>query len=150
MKCAQHFELDAVGTCNACGKGLCPECASIFTTPVCRSCATAHNRGVATSLWIQLGLMAGLFVVAMIVLAGKVPAQSALGYSLMAAFFPPGWKFLGRYFMPSGGYFYASARWINLTVHIVVAAFLGVVVGPIYLFKAWKELKAVRETRNLV
>lgn len=96
MKCAQHFELDAVGTCNACGKGLCPECASIFTPPVCGSCATTHNQGVATSLWIQLGLMAGLFVVSMIVLVGKVPASSALGYSLMAAFFPPGWKFLVR------------------------------------------------------
>lgn len=150
MKCAQHFELDAVGTCNDCGKGLCPDCVSIFTPPVCGSCATAHNRGVATSLWTQLLLMGGLFVVAMVVLVGKVPLPTAIGYSLMAAFFPPGWNFLGRYFSPSGGYFFASARWISLIVHAVVAAFLGVVVGPIYLFKAWKELKTVRETQSIV
>lgn len=150
MKCAQHIELDAAGTCNECGKGLCPECVSIFTPPVCGNCATVHNQGVATSLWTQLALMAGLFVVAMVVLVGKAPLPTAIGYSLMAAFFPPGWKFLGRYFTPSGGYFFASARWINLAVHTGVALFLGVVVGPIYLFKAWKELKTVRETRNLL
>jgi hypothetical protein len=150
MKCAQHYELDAVGTCNDCGKGLCPECVSTFSPPVCESCATAHNRGVATSLWTQLVLMAGLFVVAMIILVGKVALLSAIGYSLMAAFFLPGWNFLGRYFTPGGGYFFASARWMNLGVHTVVAAFLGVVVGPIYLFKAWKDLKTVRETSNLV
>lgn len=150
MKCADHVELDAVGTCNACGKGLCPGCVSIFTPPLCGDCALAHNKGVSTSLWTHLAMMGGLFVVALGFLVGKIPVPSAIGYGLMAAFFPSGWSFLGRYFSPCGGYLFPTARWINLLVQAAVAALIGVVVGPIFLFKAWKELKTVRETRSLV
>lgn len=150
MKCAQHVDLDAVGTCNSCGLGLCPECASVFSPPLCGNCALAHNKGVATSLWTQLALMGGLFVIALVILVGKVPLLTAIGYAVMAAFFPPGWNFLGRYFSPSGGYLFPTARWINLIFQAAVAALIGVVVGPIYLFKAWKELKVVRETRASV
>lgn len=150
MKCAQHFELDAVGTCNSCGRGLCPECVSVFTPPVCASCALAHNKGVATSLWTQLALMGGLFIVALLLLVGKVPLLSAIGYALMAAFFPPGWSFLGRYFSPSGGYLFPMARWMHLGFQAATALFIGVIVGPIYLFNAWKELKTVRDTRKSV
>lgn len=148
MKCAGHVELDAVGTCNACGKGLCHECVSIFTPPLCGNCALAHNKGVSTSLWTHLAMMGSLFVVALIFLVGKVPVPSAIGYALMAAFFPSGWSFLGRYFSASGGYLFPMARWINLLVHAAIAALIGVVVGPIYLLKAWKELKVVRETQK--
>lgn len=102
------------------------------------------------SLWTQLALMAFLFIAALVILAGKVPLLSALGYAAIAAFFLPGWNFLGRYFSPSGGYLFPPARWINLIVQAAVAAFIGVVVGPIYLFKAWKELKTVRKTQNAV
>jgi hypothetical protein len=150
MKCAGHIDLDAVGTCNICGKGLCPECVSTFTPPLCGDCALAHNKGIATSLWMHLAMMGGLFVVALVFLAGKVPVPSAIGYALLAAFFPSGWSFLGRYFSPSGGYLFPMARWINLLAQAAVAALVGVVVGPIYLFKAWKELKTVRETQKIV
>ncbi len=108
----------------------------------------AHNKGVTMSLWMQLALMGGLFVAAMVILVGNISLASAIGYSLMAAFFPPGWNFLGRYFTPSGGYLFATARWFNLGIHAVVALFLGVIVGPIYLCKAWKELKVTRETKK--
>lgn len=101
-------------------------------------------------MWTQLALMAGLFVVALVILAGKVPLPSAIGYSLMAAFFPSGWNFLGRYFSPSGGYIFPMARWINLIFQAAVASILGVVIGPIYLFKAWKELKVARETQKSI
>lgn len=148
MKCAGHLDLDAVGTCNICSKGLCPECVSTFTPPLCSDCALAHNKGVSTSLWTHLAIMGSLFVIALVFLIGKVPVPSAIGYALMVAFFPSGWSFLGRYFLPGGGYLFPMARWINLCVQAVIAAFVGVIVGPIYLFKAWKELKVVRETQK--
>lgn len=148
MKCAQHIEQSAVGTCNDCGKGLCPECIAIFTPPLCSGCALAHNQEVAKTLWIQLALMGGLFVAALATLLGKVPFATAIGYALMAGFFPSGWKFLGRFFSPSGGYFFATARWINLVFHVATALALGVIVGPIYLYKAWKELQIVKNTKE--
>ena len=150
MKCAQHVDLDAVGTCNSCGRGLCPECVSVFTPPLCGNCAMAHNTGVSKSLRTQLVLMGILFVGALVVFVGKVPLLAALIFALMAAFFPPGWNFLGRYFSPSGGYIYPMARWLNLAMQAIVAALVGIVVGPMYLLKAKKELQVIRETQQSV
>lgn len=151
MKCAGHIDLDAVGTCNHCGRGLCSECAAIFSPPLCDHCALAHNQGVATSFWTQLAVMVVLFVAVLAFLVSNAaPWTSALGYAAMAGFFPPGWCFLGRYFSPSGNYMFAAARWTNLVLHVVVAALIGVIVGPIYLFKAWNELKIVKKTQEEV
>lgn len=150
MKCAGHVALDAVGTCNVCGKGLCLECVSIFRPPLCSDCALAHNKGIATSLWTHLAIMGGLFAVTLIFLVGRAPVLSTIGYALMVAFFPSGWSFLGRYFSPSGGYLFPMARWINLLVQTAIAALLGIVVGPIYLLKVWKEIQIVRETKRTI
>lgn len=150
MKCAQHVALEAIGTCNSCGRGLCPECVSTFNPPTCGSCALAHNKEVSKSLWTQLVLMGVLFVVALTVFVGNVPFLSAIIFALMAGFFPPGWNFLGRYFSPSGGYIYPMARWLNLSMQAIAAALVGIVVGPLYLVKARKELRVIRETRQSV
>jgi hypothetical protein len=150
MKCAKHNESDAVGTCNHCGRGLCPECAAIFTPPLCVDCALAHNREIAKSFRLQLAMMGGLFVTALVLFMGKVSAGSVILYSLMAAFFPSGWSFLGRYFSPGGGYLFPVARWMNLVLQASVALLLGIVVGPIHLYQAWKELKTIRETQEIV
>ncbi|MBL0338465.1 MAG: hypothetical protein IPP67_04675 [Rhodospirillaceae bacterium] len=32
MKCYNHPATDSVGTCNGCNKGLCKECASLWST----------------------------------------------------------------------------------------------------------------------
>ena len=148
MNCAEHIELGAVGTCNSCGRGLCPECVSVFTPPLCGNCALAINQNVSTSLWKQLALMAALGIVTPVLLWGHVPPADLVLYSLMAAFFPPGWSFLRRYFAPSGGYIFMSMRWLNLAMQAGAAAVIGIVVGPIYLYKAWKELKTVRDTQR--
>lgn len=38
MKCYNHPDRDAVGTCVDCGKGLCQECMDLWTIPVCTDC----------------------------------------------------------------------------------------------------------------
>lgn len=38
MKCYQHNVLDAVATCQACGRGLCVECSDVFQPPFCSGC----------------------------------------------------------------------------------------------------------------
>lgn len=148
MKCANHVSLDAVGTCNGCGKGLCPDCASAFSTPLCGECALSHNAGVAKSFWIQLALMGALFVVMFFVLLDKLPLRIVLLYSVMAGFFPSGWRFLSRFFSPSSGYLSPLARWFSLLFHVAGSMTLGMIVGPLYLIKAWKELKAIKRTKQ--
>lgn len=44
MKCFNHPELDAVATCQKCGKGLCRECAQKHTPCLCDSCAAQIQR----------------------------------------------------------------------------------------------------------
>ena len=39
MKCYNHIELDAVATCQRCGKGLCRACASKYNPCLCDECA---------------------------------------------------------------------------------------------------------------
>jgi len=150
MQCTQHVDQGAVGTCNSCGRGLCPECISVFQPPLCPTCALAHNQGVERQLKRQLAWMGALFVIALILLMGHMTAPSAIGGALMVAFFPAGWRFLGKFFSPDGNYLHPLARWMNLGFQAGLALMLGVVLGPIQLFKAWKEMQIVRATqRNL-
>ena len=41
MKCFNHIELEAVATCQRCGKGLCRECAAKYSPCYCDECYTA-------------------------------------------------------------------------------------------------------------
>ena len=150
MKCADHAYQDAVAQCGDCLKGLCSDCASVFTPPVCCGCATTHNQSVARSLYMALGLMAVLFIGAAIVLLPRAPFGTALLYSLMAGFFPAGWSFLGRYLPPSGSYLSPLARWLNLAAHAGLAASLGFILGPIQLYKAWKEFNTIKSTKEML
>lgn len=40
MKCFYHNDRDAVGTCRACSRGLCPECAADFESAI--GCVGRH------------------------------------------------------------------------------------------------------------
>ena len=38
MNCFYHPEVSIVATCQDCGKGLCVDCASRYTIPICKQC----------------------------------------------------------------------------------------------------------------
>lgn len=149
MKCATHPSLDAVAQCNHCSVGLCKECFDLFSPPLCAKCASQHNRNVAKTFYMTLGLMGALFIGALIVLLPTLPAEDALTFSICAGFFPAGWQFMNRWMAPGGGYFFAIARWMNLSMFIIFSALFGFILGPIYLYKAWKELSVIRNTSRL-
>lgn len=110
-----------------------------------------HNKGVEKSLWVQLVLMAILFAGALIVLTTtQVPFTTALGIAVIAGFSPSGWSFLAKYFTPTGGYAYPMARWLNFTVQLATSLVIGIFVGPVYLYKAWKELKVIKQTQQII
>lgn len=44
MKCFNHPEMEAVATCQKCGKGLCRECAEKYTPCMCDPCAAQVKR----------------------------------------------------------------------------------------------------------
>jgi TM2 domain-containing membrane protein YozV len=51
MKCYTHPEKDAIGTCERCGRGVCPECSvSIDGKNICKNCASiiaSHDQALA-------------------------------------------------------------------------------------------------------
>lgn len=148
MNCAQHPDISAVGACSVCGIGLCSHCAFATSPLLCTTCTLNHNKEVARTFWSQLALMAALFVVVLVGLVGKLPLILVFPLAVFVAFFPSGWKFLGRYLSPGGRYFDPIARWVNLALHVTFAALLGIILGPVFLFNAWKELKTIQETKR--
>jgi len=143
MKCAQHYEADAVGTCVTCGKGLCPTCADMFSKPYCERCvvqvnrsAVQHNEGLIRKAKRSLLVPAVLLPVALWTLSSLGTARNLNSFintlimSAAVATTPAGWSFLSRYFEPSGGYFHIFARWLNAGFHLALSVVLGMVVGP--------------------
>lgn len=149
MKCAQHIEFDAVGTCNACGKGLCPDCISTFTIPLCEGCAISNNKQVARSLWMQMGMMVSLFLFSFFGFIDSMSFFPALVCSLLIAFFPSGWRYLSQHF-PSSSSGSLFMNCISLMFHAMAALFAGVIVGPIQLFKAYREFALIRSAKQAV
>lgn len=147
MKCGKHIGFDAVGTCNGCGQGLCPDCLSIFNPPLCDGCAISHNQRVARSFWVQLIAMAFVFVFAMTIFASTFPVFTSILCSAVAAFSIPGWQFLSRYWPADGGYVDPTGRLFHIVMHAGLSLAIGIAVGPVYLYRAWQELKIIKATK---
>lgn len=150
MRCLNHPEHDAVAQCNGCLTALCKGCAEVFTPPSCANCASSHNKSVARSFYKTLGLMGLLFISSLIMALQSMPLEGALVVSIGAGFFPAGWSFLSRYFSPSGDYMFPMMRWFNLSAHFAFSALLGFILGPIYLYKSWRELSTIRTTKRVL
>jgi hypothetical protein len=43
MKCVNHPDVDAIGTCSKCGMAICPDCSIGNGTLTCKSCAIEHD-----------------------------------------------------------------------------------------------------------
>lgn len=54
MNCYKHNNFAAVGTCQQCGVGLCPECVNNFEPKVCDPCATKMNTKFRMNLGTEL------------------------------------------------------------------------------------------------
>lgn len=151
MKCANHPTLDAVGICNGCGRGVCPDCQIGLDQVLCAACLTAHNKQVMVRFTKQLAMSVVLLVGSLIFLRNSALGwQQVIIYSLMVTFLPFGWTTLSRIFSPDGGYFNAGTRWVSLLVHLAVAAMLGWLVGPWQIYKAIVEIRKARAANTSV
>ena len=101
MECINHPGIAAAGTCQFCGKALCPDCLSRFAPPSCEPCLHAHNSGVARKLIFDIGITAVILfgvTAAAFVHAGNIQASFMLGLILACSYW--GWQFLGRFSVP--------------------------------------------------
>lgn len=155
MKCSEHPVLDAVSTCQACGKGLCPDCTEAFVRPLCIPCAIqenktalAHNDAMIREAKKPMYLAGGLFVLTFALIlnsAGIEGALSAMVVATVVAMTPAGWQFLGRFFNPGSGYVHLGMRWASAFVHLGMSMALGVIIGPIQILKSLRQIKRLKQ-----
>lgn len=70
MKCMQHSTVDAVGTCQSCGAGVCADCAHRSNPMTCNRCLIQQYKVTMRSI-LRDALFACLAGVAFIVLFGR-------------------------------------------------------------------------------
>lgn len=146
MNCMQHVSLPAVATCQKCGVGLCQQCASKYTPPICDSCVAANYRkrksgyvvSFIASVVIAL-LTMGICVYAMLT---TQPDSVALQpeyrlrligvitfYGVLFGCFPQGWAGLTS-ITPK---MFLTMPCLFWYFFLVIKAGLALFVGPIFL-----------------
>lgn len=141
MKCAYHYDRNAVATCKVCGKGLCQECADLISPPQCVGCFK-NNLEAEKSKVVKSLVCAG--VLALVIFFGGVLGPNG---NIVEAFFwacvPFGWIALNRItpniflIMPVGGWI------VYFLIKLVLSMVVGIVALPYKLIKDMLYIKKI-------
>ena len=171
MKCFNHIKIEAVATCQKCGKGLCRECAEKYTPCMCDTCASRIQREqqqqaqskeeqrkqkyrdalVDTRGEFITTTIIGVFIGLFFVFVARDPSLTFVDY--LGGFFlgicvPFGWKFLTylQSFFPLT-IFGTSWFWL---IYGVVKLVLSMIVGiPAFFYQLVKTILVQRKIKNL-
>lgn len=61
MKCTDHSELEALGTCQECHKNLCGDCVNRYEKPLCNNCLETSLSKESRRFYFSLVMTAVLF-----------------------------------------------------------------------------------------
>ncbi len=153
MKCFNHPETDANGTCQDCGKGLCGNCIARFDFPLCEPCLLSHNSTVSKQLYMGLAITFIIFIGATYFSYFNMFQKEGIGDAMLFGGFIAGtywgWRFLTDH-LPSltmGSY---PVWMIYLMLKFMVALVIGLFVGPYQIFKMFKELGAIQKVKGQI
>lgn len=157
MKCAYHFETEAVTQCEKCGKPLCGKCAEPHSPPLCCNCAKSKKFILTESerntvlLSAALGLLAIYWSVISYMRGTDTEYKSTVKFLLMTfcsayimAGIPFGWHALSlitydlfRYVPIIGGKIYVCVKFL-------LSFLIGIIAMPIYIVKFLVRIKKAR------
>jgi len=150
MECINHPGVAAAGTCQVCGKGLCPDCVGRFERPFCEPCLLSHNSGVARRLYIDLAVTAAIFFGVMILIFLNTPNNTtSLMLGLVAAGAYWGWQFLSRFSVPivfTSGF----GLMTYLLFKVMLSVCVGFIVAPWQIFRRIKEIRTINTVKRQV
>lgn len=63
MNCYNHSNEVAIATCIDCGKGLCDECARMYTIPICNACNFIRIKADKSSILKRWGISLGIAII---------------------------------------------------------------------------------------
>lgn len=144
MNCFNHPTETAVSQCVECGKGLCLECTSQFSKPICSNCFSAYWQREKRTAFVELlltlviGLPFGIFMSALF------HTYDSTGHGLWGNFFfvmyfglglVPGWRTLTRV-TPQVFLFLPILGWvIYFLIKAVLAMFVGLIAFPVRIIR---------------
>ena len=139
MNCFNHPSEPAVTQCIDCGKGLCYDCATQYTSPICEECNNKRGKADIMKFVKPIVWSIVLFIVGYnLEIMG--PDNAFGGYMFMSVY--TGWKFISQ-FMPNL-FILFNLRvlfWYYL-IRIAVSMIIGAFTAPFYL--VWCIYKLIR------
>lgn len=130
MNCFYHPGREAVAQCADCSKGLCSECATRFTIPICPECNAARRRRELREYIVPLLLCALLFVIGYNA-EFMGPDRLFGAYMLMSVY--GGWKFINRFCPFIFVWFSVEAIFWYFLIKVALSMLIGFFVTPVYL-----------------
>jgi hypothetical protein len=145
MKCVQHTDRDVVGTCLACGGGLCPACFGRYASPLCFRDADAERTAARTAVRRGLVIAGGLAALGFLLgMPQGLGAALIEAYLLGATYYGYGVvrRALSRLdfilIMPIAG-------WVTYFGLVLLAAVLvGIFVAPFGVRRQLRQLAAIQ------
>lgn len=151
MNCYEHPIQPAVAQCSDCGKGLCVECASRYSVPICSKCNRKRINGERGQILQEMFLTFGLGILLGVLFARWVNEglTSDLVYNVISYAIPiyifsgivPGWKTLTR-ITPAVFLFLPIIGWL---LYFVIKLGLAIAIGVIML-----PIRTVRNISRLI
>ena len=157
MNCYEHPMQPAVAQCLDCGKGLCSECASTYSIPICKACnrkrINAEKSGIITELLLTygMGILLGILFVNFANGERYLPLPVAIMLYLIFSYIfsgiVPGWKTLTR-ITPAVFLFLPIIGWVlYFIIKFVLSLCLGLVMLPVRTFRNIRRLVALQKVK---
>lgn len=150
MKCAYHNDVDAVATCNICGKALCTTCASQIKPPQCIGCykdnLAERMNEIKGSLMndILLGIGSAILFPVIFYYTGGL-SGNIFSIIFSAALVPFGWRFLNK-ITPNIFLFLPLIGWlIYFGVKFVLSVCVGFIAAPVTIAKRVHDMKKIQQ-----
>lgn len=151
MNCYEHPIQPAVAQCSDCGKGLCVECASKYSVPICSKCNRSRINGERGQILKEMFLTFGLGILLGVLFAQwtNEGLSFPLVYTIISFVIPiyifsgivPGWKTLTR-ITPGVFLFLPIIGWL---FYFIIKLGLAITVGIIML-----PIRTVRNISRLI
>lgn len=158
MNCYEHPIQPAVAQCPDCGKGLCAECASAYSVPICKNCNRKRINGERGGIIKELVLTFGFGILFAVLFTRWTNAghsyplvHNILSYIIFSYIFSgivPGWKTLTS-ITPRIFLFLPIIGWVfYFIIKLCLSICIGLVMLPVRTVSNISRLIALQKIKS--
>jgi putative membrane protein len=156
MNCYNHSNEVAVATCIDCGKGLCDECARMYTIPICNACNFIRIKVEKSSILKRWGISLGIAILLTILFCtnggDKEFSTDNITIKMLYLFvgIPYGWRALNvitpKFSLILPVYWAFIACILYFFIKGIISSIIGFFILPFKLFKEIKRYIEINRT----